>query len=379
MRGQASPSLRDRRETLISRLLPLLAVGFVSVIALAGSVSAGVVDGTPRADVLRGTKGKDSIKGMAGNDLLIGYRGADLLQGGAGNDRLFGGGGRDRLFGDAGNDQIQGGQGNDVIGGGLGRDVLSGGTGKDWIFARDGAVDTISCGAGNDRVIVDRIDDVGQDCEVGRPSPLPPPPGEPTPPPPSGETVELVDEPWVCNKAVNIDLVKVTMRTVKEDAIQLRTNCSGRIGRVEVETWTRDGIKVAALFPAAHDLTIWGGTIRCYDHPGGAHQDGIQVMSGERITFRNLEINCNSDPNAQLFINAASGGSPIDIVCERCFLGRGAASTLLVNDSLRSGARNTSVCPGRFHSIRIENGAESPVNTRNSVLQPTDPRCQTVP
>ena len=67
-----------------------------------------------------------------------------------------------------------------------------------------------------------------------------------------------------------------------------------------------------------------GGYIRCYDRPEGAHQDGIQALGGERITFRNLEINCNSGSNAQLFLNGANGGMPTDIVCEKCFLGSGA-------------------------------------------------------
>ena len=132
----------------------------------------------------------------------------------------------------------------------------------------------------------------------------------------------------------------------RDDAIHLRENCSGRIGRIEVDTWTNDGLKVNAPAPAAHDLTIEGGYIRCHDQAAGAHQDGIQAMGGTRITFRNLELNCNSNPNAQIFINAANGGSPTDIVCENCFLGSGGGSSLFINHSLRSGARNTADLPG---------------------------------
>jgi hypothetical protein len=100
-------------------------------------------------------------------------------------------------------------------------------------------------------------------------------------------------------------------------------------------------------------------------------------MSGERITFRNLDIQCNSNPNGQLFINSANGGLPTDVVCDRCILGGGAASTLLVGESVRSGARRSLICPGRFHSIRINDTAESPVNVANSVLPDTDGRCLT--
>jgi hypothetical protein len=373
MREQTSPSLRDRRGTLLSRLLSLLAIGFVSVVALVGSVSAGVIPGTPAADVLRGTSGVDVLTGYAGDDRLFGYRGNDVIHGGRGDDHLEGGAGADRLFGDSGNDLLNGGAGADVLAGGKGRDALSGGPGADRLFAQDGVRDVIRCGAGRDVVSADRIDAVTADCEVGRP--VRPPPGPPPPPPPSGETVVLVDQPWVCTGRVNLDLVKVTMQTGRGDAVYLRTNCSGYIARIEIETWIGDGVKVNAPPPAAHDLTIGGGYIRCRDRLAGTHQDGIQVMGGERITFRRLEINCNSNPNGQLFINSANGGLPTDVVCESCVLGSGAASTLLVGRSVRSGARRSLICAGRFHDIRINPTAESPVNIGNSVLPRTDPRC----
>lgn len=208
------------------------------------------------------------------------------------------------------------------------------------------------------------------------PSPVPPSPGPgPVPLPPPGDNVILVDRTWTCRGAVNLDLVRVTMRTASADAIHLRENCSGRIGRIEVETWTNDGLKVNAPAPSAHDLTIGGGYIRCHARDAGAHQDGIQAMGGARITFRNLELNCNSNPNAQIFINAANGGSPTDIVCDGCFLGSGGGSSLFINNSLRSGARNTLICPGRFSPIRIEPGAQSPVQTGNTLLPASDARC----
>jgi hypothetical protein len=184
----------------------------------------------------------------------------------------------------------------------------------------------------------------------------------------------VVTDTWTCAGAVNLSLVKVTMRS-GGDGIHLRENCSGRIGRIEVDTWTEDGLKVNAPAPAAHDLVIEGGYIRCHARSDGAHQDGIQAMGGSRITFRNLEINCNTDPNAQLFINSANGGTPTDIVCDGCFLGSGGGSTLFVNASIRSGARNSTICPGRFSPIRIETLAVSPVNSGNTVLASSDPRC----
>lgn len=184
----------------------------------------------------------------------------------------------------------------------------------------------------------------------------------------------LTNQTWTCEGPVNIDLVRVSMPSAGADAIHLRENCSGRIGRIEVDTWTGDGLKVNAPAPAAHDLVIEGGYIRCHAGTLG-HQDGIQAMGGQRITFRNLEINCNSNPNAQLFLAASNGGMPTDIVCENCFLGSGAAQTLFIADAVRSGARNTLICPGRFDAIRINPGVVDPVNSGNTVLSSSDPRC----
>jgi hypothetical protein len=199
-----------------------------------------------------------------------------------------------------------------------------------------------------------------------------PPPSPPPLPPPAGSVV-LVDRTWTCEGPVNIPLVRVTMHA-RADAIHLRENCSGRIGRIEVDTWTLDGLKVNAPDPEAHDLVIEGGYIRCHDSAPNAHQDGIQAMGGQRIRFVGLELNCNSGPNAQLFIAAANGGRPTDIICEGCFLGSGAGSSLFVATSTRSGAINTLICPGRFSPIRIQ-GATEPVNSGNTVLSASDPRC----
>lgn len=375
MGEQASPSRSDRRGPRHTRLVILPALGVVLAFALAGSLSAGVIDGTPRADVLRGTPKTDVVTGLGGNDRLFGYQGADRLHGGPGSDLLDGGADDDRLFGDEGNDVLNGGAGADVLVAGKGRDKLSGGPGADRLYAQDGVRDVLTCGAGRDTVHADVVDAVSSDCELGRPVRPPPPDVPPPPPPPSGETVVLEDQAWTCTGRVNLDLVKITMRTGRGDAVYLRTNCTGIIRRIEIETWVGDGVKVNAPMPVAHDLTIGGGYIRCYDRGPGVHQDGIQVMGGERITFRNLEINCNSNPNGQLFINSAQGGMPTDVVCESCVLGPGAAATLIVGASLRSGARRSFVCPGRFQSIRINPTAESPVNVGNAVLDSTDRRC----
>ncbi|HEU0173410.1 MAG TPA: hypothetical protein VFV58_04050 [Blastocatellia bacterium] len=47
-------------------------------------------------------------------------------------------------------------------------DIISGGAGPDSIFASDGQIDLIICGDGKDRVVIDPLDIVNQDCEVAK-------------------------------------------------------------------------------------------------------------------------------------------------------------------------------------------------------------------
>lgn len=294
------------------------------------------VRGTPKADTLVGTEGKDRIYGFAGNDWIRGLGGAD------------------------------------VVVGGPGKDTLSGGPGDDLIIARDKTRDTIFCGAGRDRAVVDATDRVFGDCdEVERPRVEDPPL-----PPPSGQSI-VQDRSWTCTGKVDLDLVKVTLREGAQaaDAVYLRKDCSGLIRRIEIETWVADGVKINAPAPAAHDLLIGGGYIRCYDHVDGAHQDGVQVLGGERITLRNVEINCNSNPNAQFFVSASSGGMPTDVVCDTCLLGSGAGSTISIGESLRSGVRNSLVCRGRFRPVTLASSAVEPVLTGNTILPDGNRRC----
>lgn len=190
----------------------------------------------------------------------------------------------------------------------------------------------------------------------------------------------LVDRAFVCNGPVNIPLVKVTINRRGDglDAVVLGENCSGRIGRVEVDTWSGDGIKVQNSAPVAHDLVIESGYVRCHDRSGGYHQDGIQVMGGSRITFRGLSVFCGGiGINAALFIaRGGSGGStPTDIVFENGRLGPNAAHTILLATSVRSGARNTVICPARAIDFDIQPSASSPINSGNTIVRATDSRC----
>jgi Ca2+-binding RTX toxin-like protein len=101
---------------------------------------------------------------------LIGNGGADELRGGDGSDKVDGGTGDDKLDGGFGDDTIVGGPGRDRIS----ADLAGGDCGPLWckiphgddvVQARDGEADSISCGAGTDRVVADADDTVAPDCE----------------------------------------------------------------------------------------------------------------------------------------------------------------------------------------------------------------------
>ncbi len=109
----------------------------------------------------------------------------DTITGDGGNDRLFGLAGADKISGDTGDDIMQGDQGNDILNGGDGNDLIvaggdadkiDGGTGNDILIAsyvmnnasiRDYAVDSITCGPGDDTAYINLADNdsATADCE----------------------------------------------------------------------------------------------------------------------------------------------------------------------------------------------------------------------
>lgn len=192
--------------------------------------------------------------------------------------------------------------------------------------------------------------------------PQPPPP--PPPPPTEPGTVVLVDKPFQCNRypqPLDLDLVKVTITEnspAPYDAIRLNGRpgeCTGRIGRIEVDTWKADGIKIGE---AAHDLVIEGGYLNCHarhQYPNGLylHQDGIQAMGGTNISLRNLRIDCETANNAAIYLNRGANGAalptegdwPTNVVCESCVITRGGDNdnVVRIHSTIRSGVRNSTV------------------------------------
>ena len=178
--------------------------------------------------------------------------------------------------------------------------------------------------------------------------------------------ISLEDQGWVCGGKVDIDRLEVTVRHADIDAVQFGPGCTGRIGELDVTQYRQDGVKVAE---GAYDLVVETGTVECLGKKDGAHQDGVQALGGERITFKELRIDCPSATNSAFFVRQGgiSENPPTDVVCDSCFF-RGGAYTVRVNESLRSGIRNSTVCNGKFGAVKFLDGARLPVDEGNRIV-----------
>ncbi len=142
------------------RLLAMLALALVVTLAVAQAVSAKAIVGNQRDNKLVGTQKRDDIFGRFGKDVLVGLRGGDHLHGEEGSDILLGDWGNDWLWGLGRDDTLDGGHGADRIWPGYGGDVVEAGSGNDVVRAgdEDGRLDSVDCGAGFDRAVVNRRD-----------------------------------------------------------------------------------------------------------------------------------------------------------------------------------------------------------------------------
>jgi hypothetical protein len=154
------------------------------------------------------------------------------------------------------------------------------------------------------------------------------------------------------SQPLRLTLLKVTMRRRSGgDAIGLnRGNCRGSIDRIEVKTWSEDGVKVG---PTAHDLVIGGGFVRCFRHRRGVHQDAVQAMGGRRVTFEGLVVRCGSSNHSSFFVNRGleRRRTPKAIVCRACNL-RGGGTTVHIGRAIRSGVVDSVVYAGRHTAFR---------------------------
>jgi hypothetical protein len=417
------------RLSSLRRMLVRVAV-LTGLLALAGVATATVVGhrgpphgifGTPHADTLVGTAGADRISGGGGNDTIRGAGGSDILIGGRGRDVLDGGPGDDRIDArDHNVDTISCGPGHDTVLADFQDEIVPGQC--ETILGETGrqtAMITVSVPSGGGVVrstparlacpprcsarfevgrkvtlraipaagyeFVDwtsSCKDAQQTCafvpqggaflaaSFTKPGP------QPQPAPTGGRNVVLTDQKWVCTGAVDLDVVKVTMHA-GDDAISLESGCTGHIRRLEVDTWTDDGFKVQNDDNnAAHDLVIDAGYITCHDIQPGYHQDGVQMMGGARLTFRNMTIDCQGNSNFFISKGGLAATVPADGVCDHCLLLGRSSTTFRIDESLRSGARFSLICPGvYFPKYFVPDKAVDPLDRGNVYLSAGDPRC----
>jgi hypothetical protein len=251
----------------------ILAMTFLLALVAAPDGSSAVLTGTKGPDVIRGTAGSDELRGLAGADRLYGNRGADALLGGRGNDVLVGGPGRDRLNGGPGNDEID---------------------------ARDGQVDTISCGTGHDTIRQDAGDQRASDCPAACTIDV-------TTGCEPRTTLTFTDETWSCNRPLvrygRLPLKVVTAFTnnLTRFAVRLEPGCTGDgdpttvdlildvRGDGQTHGTGDDAIRVSAHSPGARDIQITGHA-DCGKKQGAFHQDGIHAIGGTNITFVDFTI-----------------------------------------------------------------------------------------
>ena len=91
----------------------------------------------------------------------------------------------------------------------------------------------------------------------------------------------------------------------------------------------------------------------------------IRTASRRSVASGSPSRTCASTARARRTPRSSSGraGSrespPTDIVCDDCFF-RGGAYAVRVNESVRSGVRNSTVCNGKFGAVKILDGARGP-------------------
>ena len=132
-----------------------------------------------------------------------------------------------------------------------------------------------------------------------------------------------------------------------------------------------DAVKVGQ---SAHDLVVTG-SVACGAPRGGIHQDGVQVMSGRRIQFRDFRSGVPSlgqwtcwGSGGGFFVSHVNGTVPADVVCVRCRIAAFNQS-MRIQSAIRSGARNSVFGFSRSYGIFIAPAAVAPVNVNNRVIR----------
>ncbi len=209
-----------------------------------------------------------------------------------------------------------------------------------------------------------------------------------TTPPPG--TVITTTSPWQCAGSLAafgplpVMVVSTISNPGDDNAINLR-GCygDGDPATVDLILDVRgNGADVGTAYDAvrigqdAHDLVVTGNAECGARHSDPSiHQDIVQALSGNRIEFRDFT---SGDPftgrwtcwgaGGGWYVTWANGSMPTDLVCLRCVLAT-YNQNLRIDESLRSGARDSVFGYSRSYGIFIGPAALDPLNVNNLVVE----------
>jgi hypothetical protein len=190
-------------------------------------------------------------------------------------------------------------------------------------------------------------------------------PGEfivPTGGPPLTGSVNLTDQTFLCYGPLNLKSLQVTIEADSpvKAAVKFEKGCTGSVGKLVVHQALDDGVDVGG----ATNLTVGGGLITCSGHVPGAHQDGIQVMSGNHVTFSNMTVECTTSTNSGFYVNAITTGDlPTNILFTHGTIDPAGSSTAFVNQATNSGVEYSVLYPSRDYTYRASPAAINVGNT----------------
>src|SRR5438874_979604 len=173
------------------------------------------------------------------------------------------------------------------------------------------------------------------------------PPGEP----PLTGSITLTDRAFICRGSLALKSLTVTIDASSPTrlAVQLGQGCTGSIGTLTVHQYLGDGVDVAG----ASNLKVNGGTITCSGRSPGFHQDGIQAMNGNHVTFTNMTVDCATSSNSGFYVNAiAANNLPSYILFTHGTIDPAGSSTAFVNKAIGSGVEYSTLYPSRYYTYR---------------------------
>jgi hypothetical protein len=212
----------------------------------------------------------------------------------------------------------------------------------------------------------------------------------------------MVDQAWQCTGSTSYNSVNVLeidkpatpgTGAANGDSVQLGGCSNMSITKLNIVSDFNDAIK-----GGGDHITLSSGVVRCYDRVPINHQDAMQSLSGNVVSFNSFDFRCYTANNSDFYLTHNKTDPPgtdgaNTVTCDHCFFGGGASNTVFIaSNTKNSGITYSDVCAGGNQGIRIGTGATppdyDPVNpsphstsladlnfAHDEVIPATDPRC----